>query len=428
MKTIFRWLITLLILCGLGFGAYSGAVQYLAMRNKVNWRTDKVVHGNIRAVVNSTGTIQPKLKVAIGSFVSGPILELNAEFNQEVKKGEQLARIDPLIYESNFARDAALLASRKADVAQMKVQLQQAMNDEKRAITLHAKDPSFIASSEMDKFKFARMSFEAQVNAAETAVDMAKATMENSQANLNYTRITAPVDGMIINRKIDMGQTVAASFQTPELFVIAPDMRVEMHVHASVDEADIGLIKSAQREKYPVKFTVDAYPDELFEGLVHEVRLNSTTTQNVVTYPVIVAAPNPELKLLPGMTANLSFQVAFRESVTKIPNAALRFYPDIKHVRTEDIPILEGQRLGSPDRDDEQSHESAPAMSADERSQLRRSRDRRHVWVLEKDKLRAIAVTTGLNDSRYTELIDGDLRVDDILIIGIEVPVPGTTR
>lgn len=428
MKKFLRWIGLILILNGLGFGIYYPVQQYLAHRNKVNWRQDKVDRGNIRAMVNSTGTVQPKLKVAIGSFVSGPIIELNAEFNQEVKKGDVLARIDPLIYEANYARDKALLASRTADVNQMKVQLQQAINDEKRAMTLHAKDPSFIASAEMDKFKFGRLSLEAQVNAAETAIDMANATMENSLANLNYTKITAPVDGMIINRKIDMGQTVAASFQTPELFVIAPDMRVEMHVHASVDEADIGLIKSAQREGFPVRFTVDAYPDELFEGRVHEVRLNSTTTQNVVTYPVIVAAPNPELKLLPGMTASLSFQVAYRENVIKIPNAALRYYPDAKHVRAEDLPILEGHRSVNAARDDEQAQHDVTAMSADERSQLRRNRDHRHVWVLENDKLRAVAVTTGLSDSSHTELVAGDLKVDDMLVIGIEVPIPGTTR
>ena len=428
MKTFLKWLAVIVVLNGLGIGAYFPIQQYIANRNKVIWRTEKVVVGNIRAMVNSTGTVQPKLKVVIGSFVSGPILELNAEFNQEVKKGDVLAQIDPSLYQSNYARDKALLASRMADVAQMKVQLQQAINDEKRAITLHAKDASYIASSEMDKFKFARMSFDAQVNAAETAVDQAKATMENSLANLNYTKITAPVDGMIINRKIDIGQTVAASFQTPELFVIAPDMRIEMHVHASVDEADIGLIKSAQAEGFPVRFTVDAYPDELFEGRIHEVRFNSTTTQNVVTYPVIVAAPNPDLKLLPGMTASLSFQVAYRENVTKVPNAALRFYPDAKHVRADDIPILEGHRQTTADRNDDQAQHASTSMSADDRSQLRKNRDRRHVWVQDKDKLRAIAVTTGLSDSHHTELIDGDLKSDDVLVIGIEVPIPGTTH
>lgn len=427
MKTILNFLI-LLVLAGMGFGGYFSIQQYLAQRNKVAWRTEKVAQGNIRAVVNSTGTVQPKQKVAIGSFVSGPIVELNVEFNQEVKKGDLLARIDPLTYEAIYTRDKASLASRAADVAQVKVQLQQAVNDEKRALTLHAKDPGFITSAEMDKFRFARMSLEAQVNASETAVDQAKATAENSKANVNYTKITAPVDGMIINRKIDLGQTVAAQFQTPELFVIAPDMRVEMHVNASVDEADIGLIKTAQRAGFPVRFTVDAYPDELFEGRVHEVRLNSSTTQNVVTYPVIVAAPNPELKLLPGMTANLSFQVDHRENVVKIPNAALRFYPDPKHVRMEDLPILDGQRQESLGRDDEAAGYAATAMSADERTQLRKSRDRRHVWVLDDLKLRAVPVTTGLSDSHYTEMVEGSLKAEDIVVIGIEVPLLGATR
>src|SRR5262249_52037125 len=148
-----------------------------------------------------------------------------------------------------------------------------------------------------------------------------------SQAQLRYTNIKAPVDGIIINRKIDPGQTLAAQFQAPELFVVAPDMRTKMYVHASVDEADIGLIHEAQRKDLPVTFTVDAYPDDLFEGMIEEIRLSSTTTQNVVTYPVIVAAPNPDLKLLPGMTASISFEVNRRADIIKIPNSALRYFP-----------------------------------------------------------------------------------------------------
>ena len=147
---------------------------------------------------------------------------------------------------------------------------------------------------------------------------------------------------MVINRKIDPGQTLASQFQTPELFIVAPDMRKKMHIHALVDEADIGLIRQAQQEQKKVIFTVDAYLDDLFEGVVEEVRLSSTTTQNVVTYPVIVAAPNPDLKLLPGMTANISFQVEERQEVIKIPNAALRFYPKPEQVREEDRQLLEG--------------------------------------------------------------------------------------
>jgi HlyD family secretion protein len=418
---LIKWCIGVLVLAGIGYGASSPLQQYLENRNKVAWRTDKVVKGNIRAAVNSTGTVQPKLKVAIGSFVSGPIIELNAEFNQEVKKGDLLARIDPLTYQANYSRDRAMLATRQAEVAHMKVQLLHAIADEKRALTLHAKDASFIASAEMDKVKYSRQSLEAQLSAAETTVEQAKATMENSLANLNYTQILSPVDGTIINRKIDLGQTVAASFQTPELFVIAPEMKIEMHVHASVDEADIGQIKTAQLQGLPVKFTVDAYPDELFDGRVHEIRLNSTTTQNVVTYPVIVSAANPDLKLLPGMTASLSFEVGARDNVTKVPNMALRFYPDIKHVRAEDLPILEGLKDSNPSPDDENTQHGPITLGADERTQLHQKRNRRHVWVQNGNgKLRAISVITGLSDSRYTELVSGDLFVDDEVVIGIE--------
>ena len=428
MKRLLRWLLIVLILAGIGYGAYFPVQGYLAKRNQVNWRTDKVSQGSIKSMVNSTGTVKPKLEVAVGCFVSGPVIQLNVGFNQEVKEGDLLARIDPLLYEANVARDDASLKNREADVDRVLAQLQQARNDEKRAIALHAEDSSFIAQAEMDKFKFARLSLEAQLKSAKTAVKQADATLKNSTANLGYTEIRAKMDGMVINRKINEGQTVAASFQTPELFTIAPDMRKEIHVYASVDEADIGQIKAAQIEKYPVTFTVDAYPDELFVGHVHEVRLNFSTVQNVVTYPVIVAAPNPDLKLLPGMTASLSFQVAYRADVIKIPNAALRFYPDAKHVRAEDLPILDGQVEKSTEPDEDQAQHNSKMASAEERAQLRRQRDRRHVWVREGAKLRAVEVITGLGDSHYTEMVEGDLKPGDELVTGIQPPKVGPKR
>ena len=260
MSRLLRWLTVVVVLVILVVGAYSPIQEYLAKRNRVDWRTEKVSRGDIKSVVNSTGTVTPKLKVAIGSFVSGPILEIYADFNDEVKKGQLLAKIDPLLYNANFQRDKASFASREADVLRVRAQLQQAINDEKRAIALRKEDSSFIAQAEMDKYKYARLSLEAQLVAADTAVQQAQATMDSTGANLKYTEIVAPVDGMIIDRKINQGQTVAASFQTPELFTIAPDMRKVINVHASVDEADIGLIKAAQSKELPVTFTVDALP------------------------------------------------------------------------------------------------------------------------------------------------------------------------
>lgn len=421
MRTFLKYLLAVAVLAGLGAAAYRPAMDYWIARNRPVWRTATVEHGGMIAVVNSTGSVKPKLQVSIGSFVSGPILELYCEFNQEVKKGDLLAKIDPLIYNANVSRDRAALANRDADVFRVKALLQQAINDEKRAIALRMEDESFIAQAEMDKVKFARMSLEAQLKVADSAVAQAQATLDNSLANLKYTEIRSPVDGIVINRKIDPGQTLAAQFQTPELFIIAPDMRKEMHIHASVDEADIGLIQIAQQKKYPVTFTVDAHPELLFEGLIHEIRLSSTTTQNVVTYPVLVSAPNPDLKLLPGMTASISFQVDHRDNVVKIPNAALRFYPLAKHVRPADLPILEGTAQANI-TDEQEAQQAENTLSAIERAQMRKERNRRHVWIVDGEYLRAVEVITGLSDSQFTEMVSGSLKKGDLLVTGIKPP------
>jgi HlyD family secretion protein len=424
MRTFFKFLIGTALLGAIGAASYQPAIKYLAQRNKPNWRTAPTAQGALVSAVNSTGKLKPKLQVSIGSFVSGPILELYCEFNQEVKKGDLLAKIDPQLYKANASRDQAALANREADVYRIKALLQQAVNDEKRAVALRTKDATFIAQAEMDKYKFARLSLDAQLKVGLAAVDQARATLDNSLANLGYTEIKSPVDGIVIDRKIDPGQTLAAQFQTPELFIVAPDMRKEMHVHASVDEADIGLIKDAQAKKYGVTFTVDAYPDHLFEGTIHEIRLSSTTTQNVVTYPVIVSAPNPDLKLLPGMTASISFQVDHRADVVKIPNAALRFYPNAAQVRPEDKAVLEGTDQPK-NESQEEAQQSETSLSAKERAQMRKNRNIRHVWVADGDfLLRAVEVTTGLSDSQHTEMLSGDLKAGDELVTGIKTVVP----
>lgn len=428
MRFLLKLLFVFLILAGIAAAAYRPVKESWAKRNKVSWRTASVEKGNIVSVVNSTGTVKPKLRVVIGSFVSGPVKELFCGFNQEIKVGDLLATIDPTLYQANVSRDEASLASREADVFRVKAQLQQAINDEKRAIALRTEDATFIAQAEMDKFKFARLSLDAQLKVAETAVSQAQATLENSQANLNYTKILSPVDGIVIERKVDPGQTVAAQFQTPELFIVAPDMRKEMHIHASVDEADIGWLKLAQQKQYPVTFTVDAYPEKLFNGTILEIRLNATTTQNVVTYPVIVSAANPDLELLPSMTASLSFQVDHRDDVIKIPNAALRFYPNAKHVRQEDIPILEGQAKVNPSDDQEEAQQSEKSLSAQDRTKRRKDRSRRHVWIVEGDFLRAVEVTTGLSDSQFTEMVSGSLKQGDALVTGIQATPVGPPR
>jgi HlyD family secretion protein len=193
-------------------------------------------------------------------------------------------------------------------------------------------------------------------------------------------------------------------------------MRKEMRVVASVDEADIGLIERALRTGQPVRFTVDSCPDDLFTGTIFQIRQNATTNQNVVTYPVVVSAPNPDLKLKPTMTASLSFQVGEAKDVLRVPNAALRFYPQREQVRPEDRPLLEVAASAEPTDDDR----SDAGLSANDKSEARRRRNRRHVWVVDGEFLRAIPVVTGLNDSKHTELVSGDLKAGDKLVTGVQ--------
>ena len=416
MRKLLIFLVILLMLGGLGAAGYRPALSYWQQRNRPQWRTDEVVRGELVAVVNATGQVKPVLSVQIGSFVSGPIVELPVEFNQEVKKDDILARIDKRIYQAQVDQETAILSVRTADVKRVQALLQQARNDEQRGEALRQRNADFLSDAERDQLKFNRMSLEAQLQVAEASVEQAKASLKNSQTNLDYTDIKSPVDGIVIDRKIDPGQTLAAQFQTPQLFVVAPQMREKMHVHALIDEADIGLIRDAQQRGLAVEFTVDAYPDDLFQGVIEEIRYSSTTTQNVVTYPVLVAAANPELKLLPGMTATLSFRVDERKNVLKVPNAALRFFPESQYVREGDRKLLEGVSAD----DQEDNAPSQQQISANERAEARRRRSQRHVWVEDGEFLKAIPVEMGLSDSRHTELTSGDLKEGQLLVTGIK--------
>ena len=420
MKKLLKILIVLGVLgAGAAFGV-SYLRAYWKDRNRPNYREAAVTRGEIVAVVNSTGTVQPVLKVQVGAFVSGPIEKLYVDFNQKVKKDQVLAKIDPRIYKAAVARDEATLATRNAEVARAQAQLQQAMNDERRAKNLRAEHRNALSETEMDQLTFNRKSLEAQLVVAQASVKQAQATLDNSKIELAYTEVKSPVDGVVIDRKIDEGQTLVAQFQTPELFVVAPDLEKLMHVFASVDEADIGLIREAQKRKQKVEFTVDAYPDEIFEGPIHQIRMNPTTVQNVVTYSVVVECPNPSLKLLPGMTANLSFQLDRRASALRIPNAALRFYPKVEMVHPDDRKIFEATETEAPSKDQEDAAKEAEGRSAQQRFQAGKGRNRRHVWVRDGDLLRAVEVTTGISDNKSTELLSGQVQDGQMLVIGTQ--------
>jgi HlyD family secretion protein len=414
------------VLGGIAAASYSPAKQYLQTRYRIQYQEEEVSTGPVVFEVNSTGAVQPVLSVHIGSFVSGPIVELHVEFNQLVKKGELLAKIDPRIYQSNLDRDEAALKTRRADVDRAKALLQQAINDEDRAEELRKLNKDYVSQTEIDQFHFNCLSLKAQLRLAEAAVVQAEASKEYSKLNLEYCEIRSPVDGVVIDRKIDPGQTLAAQFTTPELFIVAPDIKKEMYVIASVDEADIGLIRQAQENKQPVHFTVDAYPDDLFEGRIKEVRMNSTTTQNVVTYPVVVSAANPDMKLMPGMTANISFQVNERTSALRVPNSALRYFPKPEQVREEDRKILEGQTPQHEQEKDKNKQTVEPAPSAREKAAANRRRTHRYVWVTDGDFLKAVEVVIGINDNKYTEIVSGELSVGTKVVTG--VGAKGETR
>ena len=409
MRILFRLLLLLILVAGIGISAQS-ARKYWAERNRPKFRTSSITKGDIIAVVNSTGEVKPVLSISVGSFVSGPIQDLYVDFNDEVTEGQLLAEIDPRIYEASVAGDKAVLAIRRGEINRVKADLARAIADEERANELQKKGAGYISQLEVDQFRYARQSLDAQLKVAEAGVAQAEASLENSEANLGYTRILSPVDGIVIDRKIEPGQTLAAQFQTPELFTVAPDIRDKMHIFASVDEADIGLIRSASDREQPVEFTVDAYPDELFVGEIEEIRLSPVVTQNVVTYPVVVSASNPDLKLMPGMTASLSFQIEHRDACVRIPNAALRFFPQVEHVREADKHIITGIT-------EEEDSDVIVNESAVEKTTAASKKSQRYVWIWEDELLRALPVTIGIRDSRWSELVDGDVVPGTALVV-----------
>lgn len=421
MKSLAKLCLLVIIFAVAGAAAYRPATELWRNHNKVEWESVTVAEGEITRTVNSTGTVEPVLKVNVGSFVSGPIVELNVDFNDEVKKGELLAKVDPRLFEANFRSAEANLETSQAELERTEAQLQLALNNYDRAKRLRGTNEDFMSDREMDTLEFEVRSLVAQRKLAKANIAQSTAALENSRANLEYTNITSPVDGVVLDRKIDPGQTLAAQFQAPELFVVAPDLREKVHVFASVNEAYIGLIQQAQKENRSVEFTVEAHPNELFRGRIEQIRVSSSTEQTVVTYPVVVAASNPDLKLLPGMTATITFEVETKADVIKIPNEALRFYPsDAKLVRTEDRKLLDSSRWrgqsGIFDDAEDNEGQAEEDLTASEKTEAHKQNATRHVWMVDGEFLKAIEIVTGISDLRYHELVSGDLKVGDQLI------------
>jgi HlyD family secretion protein len=285
------------------------------------WRTAAVERGDIRVAISATGTLSAISTVDVGSQISGQVTQVLVDYNAHVRKGQVLARIDPSTYEAQIAQGTAAARSAQASLASAQAALRNADADYARKAPLAGQQ--LIAKGDLDVARAARDQARAQVDATRAQITQQVASTETARLNLQRTVIRSPVDGVVLTRTVEPGQTVAASLQAPVLFQIAEDL-AQMQIVLAVDEADIGQVKAGQG----VTFTVDAFPDRQYRGTVQQVRLSSTNTNNVITYPVVVAVRNDDGTLLPGMTANAEIEVSLHRDVLKVPNAALRFHPD----------------------------------------------------------------------------------------------------
>src|SRR5688572_16024628 len=312
----------LLILLFIGVISAAGLAYYTYTRKAPapTVTTAPVTRGDIVDTVGATGTLQALTTVQVGTQVSGTIQALYADFNSLVKKGQVLARLDPSLFQTQIEQARANLIRAQADLDRLKVGLDDARTKLARAQELSSRQ--LIPASDLETAQVNVRSIDAQIRSSEAQVTQARASLNQNDVNLQHTVIAAPIDGLVISRNVDVGQTVAASMQAPTLFVLAADL-TKMQVVANLDESDVGRIRPGQR----VAFRVDAYPADDFDGTVTQVRLQPIVQQNVVTYATVIDVPNPALKLKPGMTANVNVEIAKRTNVLRIPNAGLRFRP-----------------------------------------------------------------------------------------------------
>lgn len=405
--------------------------------NGIKYKTEAIKKGNIEAIVSTTGTVNPVTLVEVGSQVSGRISKIYVDFNSHVKKDQVVAEIDPSQLLTRIKQNEANYESSKAALEKTKVAQENLAKQYQRALKLFEKE--LISFEEKESVEAQYLSAKTEVQAAEARLMQSKSQLDSSNVDLDYSVIKSPIDGVVILRSINVGQTVAASFQSPVLFKIANDL-AKMQVECSIDEADIGKVKEGQ----DAKFTVDAFPDEEFKGKVTQVRFSSEIIQNVVTYSTIVSVENPELKLRPGMTATVNIITGTAENVLLVPNSATRFTPPLS--QDEMIAMFQKLRAEMMQRRGEAtgaqpggqtgglatggfpagaSGGQAPAggffggnHAGGEESQRRKQFSR--VWILEKNgELRPIFIRTGVTDDNYIEVKWGDLKEGQLVITAL---------
>lgn len=446
-----RWIIGLVVL-----GALVAVILFAAFMAKGNDKTQyfatKVDKGSIRQVVEATGTINAVTTVQVGSQVSGTIAKLLVDFNSRVKKGEVIAQIDPSLFQGVVLQARADLANAQANYVASKANLEKAQATAIQAKADYERTQGLaqagvmspqqldLARANADASQAAVSAAQAQITQASAQVKQKEAAVEVAETNLNYTTIHAPIDGTVIARSVDVGQTVAASLQAPTLFTIAQDL-TKMQVYANTDESDVGNIRPGQ----PVTFKVDAFPKDTFSGRVSQVRMNATVVQNVVTYNTVIDFDNPELKLFPGMTAYVTIPVAAVNDVLRVPNGALRFKPDLK---AEEIRALYqkygldsgdhqganagtegGTTSGATARQQRAQGEGVTGGGAQTQTRTPRL-DVAVVWKLRPDKtLEPVRVRTGITDHTLTEVtqvLRGTLDNGDEVVTGSMAASAGT--
>lgn len=365
------WTLLLVLIVAGAFGYRYYQRQQLA-NSGAAYRTEVVDSGDMVQTVSANGTLNPVTLVSVGTQVSGTVKALHADFNQQVKKGQVLLELDDAIY-------AAQVHQSEAGVRNVQATLDLARANEARMQSLYAQE--YVSKLELDQAVQARKSAEAQIA-------QAKAELAHDRANLNYTIIRSPVSGVVVARQVDIGQTVAASFQTPELFKIAQDLS-KMQIHSSFAEADVGQIRVGQK----AIFSVDAYPTRKFPAVVQQVRLNPTIAQNVVTYDVVLGVDNPDQILLPGMTSYVNITLAEAQDALRVPNAALRYHP----------PLQDKAARGGARKAQHKKSDATPS---------------RTIYVLRNGKPVPVPVELGISDNRYTQIISGKLQPGDAVIVG----------
>ena len=380
----------MVIIIALAVGIYF----YSKKTPETTYKTAKIEKGDIVSAVAATGNLAAVVTVQVGTQVSGTIQKLFVDFNSKVVKGQVIAQIDPALFSAqvdqtrgNYLNAQAILQKAKADLTDAKRNLERNRQLIKDGI---------VAQSDFDTAENRYEQAAATVKGAEGSVAQTRGAFRQAETNLRYATIRSPVDGIVVSRNVDVGQTVAASFQTPTLFTIAQDL-TKMEIDTSVDEADISRISVGQ----PVSFTVDAYPETRFTGKVVQIRNAPIITQNVVTYIVVIGVDNKELKLKPGMTANVSIETARKENVLKIPSAALRFKP-------------KGGKDGKEGKDARGAQEK-PAGPA--KRQLKKGAGQQVFILNAEQKPTAVPVMTGISNDGQVELVEGNLKENDEVIV-----------